>query len=205
FVPDGQWAKLKATVRGSSVQVRINGMLVVDYADALPVEPAPAMVKGPNHVYAGLTVREIPDAAGSSAAPASDDTARRIAEATRRGIPMVDFHVHLKLGLTLEQAVAKSLRDGIGYGIAVNCGKGFPVETDAGARAFFDSLKDAPLVRAMQAEGREWTAMFSRETVRQFDYIFTDAMTWTDNHGRRMRTWIPNEVGAIADPQEFMD
>ncbi len=30
-------------------------------------------------------------------------------------------------------------------------------------------------------------------------------MTWTDNRGRRMRTWIPAEVGTIADPQEFME
>jgi hypothetical protein len=30
-------------------------------------------------------------------------------------------------------------------------------------------------------------------------------MTWTDNRGRRMRTWMPAEVGTITDPQEFMD
>ncbi len=30
-------------------------------------------------------------------------------------------------------------------------------------------------------------------------------MTWTDRHGKRMRTWIADEVGVIADPQEFMD
>ena len=30
-------------------------------------------------------------------------------------------------------------------------------------------------------------------------------MTWTDNRGRRMRLWIPAEVGTIADPQEFME
>ena len=57
----------------------------------------------------------------------------------------------------------------------------------------------------MQAEGREWTHMFSRRAAALFDYIFTDSMTWTDNHGRRMRTWIPEEIGTIADPQEFMD
>jgi hypothetical protein len=187
FVEDGQWARLQATVRGSSV----------------PVEPTPPVMKGPSHTYSGLKIKEIADA--PAAKPVADDTARRIAEATRRGIPMIDFHVHLKLGLTLEQAVAKSLRDGIQYGVAVNCGKGFPVETDAGARAFFESLKGAPVFRAMQAEGREWTTMFSKDTVRQFDYIFTDSMTWTDNRGKRMRTWIPAEVGTIADPQEFMD
>jgi hypothetical protein len=203
FVADGQWFKLQAAVRGASVQVRMNGMLVVDYIDSAPVEPAPAVLKGPVHVFAGLKVREVEGTA--PAAPELDETGRRIAEATRRGIPMIDFHTHLKLGFTLEQAVAKSLRDGIQYGIAVNCGKGFGVETDAGARAFFESLKGQPVFRAMQAEGREWTSMFSRETVKQFDYVFTDSMTWTDNRGRRMRTWIPAEVGAIADPQEFMD
>jgi hypothetical protein len=204
FVADGQWFKLRAAVHGASVRVWMNGMMVVDYVDPAPVEPAPPVLKGPMHVFAGLTVRAV-DGTAPAAAPPPDETARRIAAATARGIPMVDFHTHLKLGLTLEQAVAKSLRDGIQYGIAVNCGKGFPVETDAGALAFFESLKGKPVFRAMQAEGREWTKMFSRETVKQFDYIFTDSMTWTDNHGRRMRTWIPAEVGTIADPQEFMD
>jgi hypothetical protein len=118
---------------------------------------------------------------------------------------MVDFHVHLKSGFTLEQALAKSRRDGIQYGIAVNCGKGFLVQDDDGAKAFVDSLHGAPVFIAMQAEGREWTGMFSRRAAALFDYIFTDSMTWTDNRGRRMRLWIPAEVGTIADPQEFMD
>ena len=47
--------------------------------------------------------------------------------------------------------------------------------------------------------------MFSRRTVARFDYVFTDSMTWTDNRGKRMRLWMPDEVGAIADAQEFME
>lgn len=35
--------------------------------------------------------------------------------------------------------------------------------------------------------------------------VFTDAMTWSDERGTRMRLWIPGEVGIIADPQKFMD
>jgi hypothetical protein len=196
FVRDGERYKLQIRVRGANLQVRLNGMLTVDYTHT---EPIP-VDEGAVSKWRARPISDPP------VAPATlDDTAHRIAEATRRGIPMIDFHTHLKLGLTLEQAVAKSLRDGIQYGVAVNCGKGFPVETDAGAQAFFESLRGAPVFRAMQAEGREWPAMFSKETVRQFDYIFTDSMTWTDNHGKRMRTWIPAEVGTIADPQEFMD
>ena len=47
--------------------------------------------------------------------------------------------------------------------------------------------------------------MFSARAVSQFDYVFTDSMTWSDSRGRRMRLWIPSEVGEITDPQEFMD
>ena len=75
----------------------------------------------------------------------------------------------------------------------------------AGARQFVDSLKGAPVFTAMQAEGREWTEMFDRETVALFDYVFTDSMTWTDDRGRRMRLWIPQEVGEIPDAQAFME
>lgn len=203
YVRDREWFQIQAKVQGPRVHVAINGMTVVDYVGTAGVESPTARIKGSDNCFRAFHVREIEP--GHVAPAVLDDTGHRIADATRRGIPMIDFHTHLKLGLTLEQAVARSLRDGIQYGIAVNCGKGFPVETDAGAKAFFESLKGAPVFRAMQAEGREWPTMFSKDTVRQFDYIFTDSMTWTDNHGKRMRTWIPGEVGAIADPQEFMD
>jgi hypothetical protein len=135
----------------------------------------------------------------------SDEISRRMARHRLAGIPLIDLHVHLKGGLTLDQALDRSRRDGIQYGIAVNCGKGFPVQDDAAACAFFDSLKGQPVFAGMQAEGREWTGMFSRETAARFDYIFTDAMTWTDNRGRRMRLWIPEEVGSIVAVEGFME
>jgi len=118
--------------------------------------------------------------------------------------PLVDLHVHLKGGLTLEDALDRSRRDGIRYGIAVNCGKGFAVQDDVEALKFCDSLKGQPVFIGMQAEGREWTSMFSCQAAARFDYVFTDAMTWTDDHGRRMRLWIQEEVGTIADVEEFM-
>jgi len=56
----------------------------------------------------------------------------------------------------------------------------------------------------MQAEGREWLDLFSKETIAQFDYVFTDAMTWTNDNGKRMRLWIEDET-EVGDPQNFMD
>lgn len=223
FVPDNEWFKLHISVRMKNIQVRLNGMLMVDYNEPTPPVIAEGSERGRfldhgtfalqghdpgSHVYyKSIRVRPLPDELPTTkiAYPPPDDAFRAIMNYGAHNIPMVDFHVHLKLGLTLEQALQKSRQDGIMYGIAVNCGKGFPVQDDATAQQFVESLKGQPVFIAMQAEGREWTQMFSSRTAALFDYVFTDSMTWTDNRGRRMRTWLPNEVGTIADPQEFMD
>ena len=118
--------------------------------------------------------------------------------------PLVDYHVHLKGDFTYEKAVEHSRLSGIKYGIALNCGLGFPTETDSAAFAWFDSMKDSPFLLAMQAEGREWMTLFSQAVIEKFDYVFTDAMTYTDESGKRVRLWMMDEV-SVPDPQEFMD
>ena len=223
FIADGQWFKMHLLVRDKNVQVRLDDMLVVDYTEPTPpvippgVETGRYLDRGTFALqchnqggvarFRGIRVRPLPDNATAPGAvePLADATFRKLIELGRNNYPLVDYHVHLKGGLTLEQALAKSRRDGIEYGIAVNCGKGFPIESDAGVTAFYQSMKGQPCFIAMQAEGREWMQTISRRAASLFDYIFTDSMTWTDRRGKRMRTWIADELGAIADPQEFMD
>jgi hypothetical protein len=117
----------------------------------------------------------------------------------------VDYHVHPKGGLTVEDALRRSRETGIYYGLAINGGLGQPAGNDAGLEAFLRELDGKPVYKAMQAEGREWVRMFSKATLEKFDYVFTDSMTWTDDSGKRMRLWIPEDVGTIDDPQKFMD
>jgi hypothetical protein len=117
----------------------------------------------------------------------------------------VDYHVHVKGGLTLDDALRRSRETGIRYGLVVNGGMGFPAADDAALESFLREVKGKAAYTAFQAEGREWVTMFSRQTLEQFDYVFTDAMTWTDDQGKRMRLWLKDEVGAIPDPQRFMD
>jgi len=116
-----------------------------------------------------------------------------------------DYHVHPKGGLTIEEAVRRSKADGITYGVAINGGLNQPAPNAAAAEAFLQAMRQYPVYVALQAEGREWVTIFSNATLAKFDYIFTDAMTWTDDAGRRMRLWIAEDVGAIADPERFMD
>ena len=223
LVDDDEWFKMHIAVRGKNVQVRLNGALLVDYTEPSP----PILAEGSqfNRIldrgafalqghdagskvrFRRIRVRPLPDDLPTPGPPSreTDALARDILNLADQNVPLVDFHVHLKGGLTLEQALAKSRSEGIQYGIAVNCGKGFPVQDDEAVRRFAEKMTGQPVFSAMQAEGREWTRMFSRRAVALLDYVFTDSMTWTDNRGRRMRLWIPKEVGTITDRQEFMD
>jgi hypothetical protein len=134
----------------------------------------------------------------------ADGVDARIARLKQAGFPLIDFHVHLKGGLTIEEAVALSRRNGIRYGIAANCGLKFSITDDRGIEEFIKSLKGQPVFVGMQAEGREWPRLFSKEAVAKFDYVFTDAMTIIDHRGQRARLWMKEEVD-IPDKQAFME
>lgn len=222
LVADDQWFKLNILVRGKTVQVRVNGMLLVDYTEPTPLHIPDGMERErfldhgtfalqchdevTRTFFRNIRVRPLPDDTPTPGTPPIvDDVFRQIIDVGRHNIPMLDLHVHLFGGLTVERAIANSLRLGIGYGVACNGGMLERITTDAAAMAFADSLKGTPFFIGFQAEGREWTGMFSRGAMARFDYLFTDSMTWTDNRGKRMRLWIPAEIGQIPDRQEFMD
>jgi hypothetical protein len=118
---------------------------------------------------------------------------------------VTDLHVHIKGKLTIDDLVKKSKEENIQYGIAVNCGIGFPVHNDAQIDSVLNTFRNYPqFYLAMQAEGREWVNTFSKESREKFDYVFTDAMTFTDEKGRRNRIWMKDETW-IDDEEQFMD
>jgi hypothetical protein len=118
---------------------------------------------------------------------------------------ITDLHIHVKGGFTIEDAVQKSKNENIKYGIVTNCGLGFPVHSDSQIDSVLLTLKDYPqFYLGLQAEGREWVNIFSKESLNKFDYVFTDGMTFTDAKGRRNRIWIKEETW-IDNEEEFMD
>jgi hypothetical protein len=213
-VPDGRWFALHVTVQGRRVQVRIDKQLVVDYVEPDKLAAGPRLKRGTvgirGHGGRGavlirnLQVRPLPEGKPTAPPLAADADDLRLARLREQGFTPVDFHTHLRGGLTLDDVLARSWRFGIGAGVAANCGKGFSITDDKGAEAYLKSLQGRPVFVGMQAEGREWVKMFSPATVARFDYVFTDAMTLTDHRGRRVRLWIKDEVD-IPDAQAFME
>jgi len=123
----------------------------------------------------------------------------------KSSFPLTDLHVHIKGKLTIEDLAVKSKAENIQYGIAINCGVGFPIHKDSQIDSALAVFKGYPqFYVAMQAEGREWVNTFSKESRDKFDYVFTDCMTFTDEKGRRNRIWIKEETW-IEDEEKFMD
>ena len=220
LIPDNEWFTMTITVQKPRVQVRLNGTLVVDYIE--PVQPLPAGAPKVNRLgrgtfalqahdpestalYRNIRVKTLPRASDVGPQPTLEASGAQLLTLGKANFPLVDLHTHLKGDLTLEKALALSRKTGMGLGIATNGGQGFPIQNDAAALAFLAAMKGQPVFLALQAEGREWVGMFSKETRAQFDYVFTDSMTYTNPAGRRLRLWIPEESEVGPDVQAFMD
>jgi len=220
FVKENDWFTMDITVEGKAVNVFVNSRPVVEY-----IEPA-APFRTKDHASALLSsgtlgivgdgsgdiqfrnisvkvLDSVPDIQAQSA-QATDEQSDPIIRLHQEDFPALDYHIHVKGGLTKEALAELSRKTGINYAVAPNCGIGFPITDDAGVLAYLDSMRSQPFILAMQGEGREWVTTFSPEVRGEFDYVFTDALTFTDNQGRRSRIWIPQET-FIGNEQQYMD
>ena len=190
---DGEWFDFEVAVRGKNISVRIDGADVVcytepevpyrveKYARRLLSHGAIALrgVEG-EVAFRNLTVTRLRADARNEAdtLPPVDERADAVIRAQQRNFPVIDYHVHLKGGLTKEQAHAMSMNYGINYGVAPNAGEGGVgrmLADDKEVYEYFDEVKPLPFLCGVQGEGRKWTATFSQEALGVFDYLFTEA------------------------------
>ncbi len=220
-VPDGEWFNYRIVVQGKTVQTYINDQLMAEYTEpdsawrpdnmqgrrlgsgtfALQCHDPDSKV-----YYKNIKVKPLPDDLETPGTPLDDpELEQTLVTLGAQNFPLMDLHVHLKGGLTKEAALAHARKYGFTYGFAVNCGVGNPISTEDSLQQFLATYEQPPQsFLAMQAEGREWLDIFTTESINKFDYAFTDAMTWTNSNGTRMRLWIPSET-EVGDPQDFME
>jgi len=129
------------------------------------------------------------------------------AEDDRADIPLVDYHVH-RDGTTLEKLLEISRRRGVKFGIVEHAGtreNKYPIilSSDRELKDYIAGLEGKPVYKGVQAEWLDWTTCFSKEVVAELDYVLTDAMTFRDKDGRKVRLW--DSGFKIDDAQDFMD
>ena len=221
---EGEWTPLEVAVRGKNISVKIKGEDVVCYTE--PAQPyrlpqyekmrlghgAVSLVGGKGTVrFKDMKLTKLPADAVNPAdtLPPIDESTDKAIRLQQEDFPVIDWHVHLKGGLTAEMAHAMSMNYGINYGVAPNAGSGGVgrmLANDEEVYEYFDEVKDMPFLRGVQGEGRKWTTDFSSEALGTFDYLFTDAMTIVDQKGRIARIYRNEEVlpEGLSD-QKYMD
>ena len=134
FTQDNEWFNMHVKVEGRRVTISVNDQLVVDY-----IEPEnPVRTDGfkgrllssgtfalqchdpESKVYfKNIKIRPLPDETQyDNAEPyLSDELNQEITHLHNIGFPLMDLHVHLKGGLTMEEALDESRKKGINYGI----------------------------------------------------------------------------------------
>jgi hypothetical protein len=160
---DNEWFELRFKVVENRCEVFVNGNKVVDYIQPdEPYRPHNDMMKvfsagrialqchdEESKVYfKNIQIKPLPKAEKFPLLVSKewDDVVTKM---MLENFPLIDFHVHLKGGLTIEQACENSRKLGINYGIAPNCGLKFPVTDDKSLYAYMDTVKSKPIFRGM--------------------------------------------------------
>ena len=113
----------------------------------------------------------------------------------RDGVPMLDYHVHIGEGVTVDLAIAKARRLGMKFGVLQHAGlkgRGFAVGDDDQLRAWVRSLAGKPIFKGIEAEGGDWMPAFSKPALAELDYIQSDALGMPGADGKPARLWSPD-------------
>ena len=209
---DNEWFDFEVSVRGKNIAIQINGTDVVCYTE--PSQPyriaeyskrllgqGDILLQGKQGIvkFRNLQITPLDENAcnENDTLPAIDEQNDAIIRLQQQNFPVIDYHVHLKGGLTKEMAHAMSMNYGINYGVAPNAGEGGVgrmLANDQEVYEYYEEVKPLPFLCGVQGEGRKWTATFSQEALGTFDYLFTDAMTIMDHKNRNSRIYRAEEV-----------
>lgn len=209
---DNEWFDFEISVRGKNIAIQINGTDVVCYTE--PSQPyriaeyskrllgqGDILLQGKQGIvkFRNLQITPLDENAcnENDTLPDIDEQNDNIIRLQQQNFPVIDYHVHLKGGLTKEMAHAMSMNYGINYGVAPNAGEGGVgrmLANDQEVYEYYEEVKSLPFFCGVQGEGRKWTATFSQEALGTFDYLFTDAMTIMDHKNRNSRIYRAEEV-----------
>ena len=209
---DNEWFDFEVSVRGKNIAIQINGTDVVCYTE--PSQPyriaeyskrllgqGDILLQGKQGIvkFRNLQITPLDENAcnENDTLPDIDEQNDNIIRLQQQNFPVIDYHVHLKGGLTKEMAHAMSMNYGINYGVAPNAGEGGVgrmLANDQEVYEYYEEVKPLPFLCGVQGEGRKWTATFSQEALGTFDYLFTDAMTIMDHKNRNSRIYRSEEV-----------
>ena len=133
-------------------------------------------------------------------------------ECANRGIVLVDWHLHIRGGMTPELAAAREAKSGILSTAMENHGREWEICDNARLRAFAEKAKQVKvnghrLPVGIQVNDRDWFRQIDAETRAQFDYILADTMIMGKlPNGRDKRLWLVKSLDDLGgDAEKWME
>ena len=131
-----------------------------------------------------------------------------LAECRARGITIVDWHLHIRGGMTPEMAVAREKASGILSSAMENHGREWEIFTNERLAEFAAAARRANprMPVGIQVNDRDWFRQIDARTRARFDYILADTMIMGKlPNGRDKRLWLVKDMADIGDPEKWMD
>jgi len=125
---------------------------------------------------------------------------RQVAQLKAKGIPLTDYHIHIRGGMTPEKAFDWAQKTGIRSGVLENHGREWPISDNDKLKAFIEDARRFPgLLIGIQVNDRDWFRTVDTALRAKLDFILADTMIMD---GQRL--WFENEY-EIADENDWLE
>jgi histidinol phosphatase-like PHP family hydrolase len=124
----------------------------------------------------------------------------QVARLQAKGIPLTDYHIHLRGGMTPEKALDWAKRTGIRSGVLENHGKGWSLSDNNQLKIFIDDARRFPeLLVGIQVNDRDWFNTIEPALRKKLDFVLADTMIM---NGQKL--WLENEYN-IPDENIWLE
>ena len=124
----------------------------------------------------------------------------QVARLKAKGIPLTDYHIHIRGGMTPEKALDWMRKTGIRSGVIENTGRDWPLSDDDKLKAFIKDAQRFPeLLIGIQVNDRDWYKTTDPELLKILDFVVADAMIMD---GQKL--WFENDY-RIDDENAWLE
>ena len=127
---------------------------------------------------------------------------KEVQAATLCVVPLVDWHIHIRGGMTPQKATERANDSGIVSAVLENVGREWPLSNNVVLAKFIADCK--PLKVGIQVNDRDWYQQIDPAVYEQLDFVLADTMIMgVTAEGKPRRLWLPDVE--IADADAWMD
>ena len=130
----------------------------------------------------------------------SEAMLKQVTRLAAKKIPLTDYHIHIRGGMTPEKALDWAKRTGIRSGVLENHGKDWPLSDNAKLKTFIEDAQKFPeLLVGIQVNDRDWFRTIEPALREKLDFVLADTMIMD---GQKL--WQENEY-EIANENVWLE